>query len=151
MNRTVLVSLCSILLAGVVPAKAAPDAKAEVLAAEEAFTQAKLKNDVAALERLVADDYLGINHWGAMRDKKEVIELFRTFNITSLKPSHVTVKVDGDTATIQGMMCESNEANFLFMRTYVRRNSRWLLLSSIQMIPIYPDGMKPFNPEVLFR
>ena len=40
------------------------DSKAEVLKAEVAFNEAKIHNDVAALERIVADDFVEINQWG---------------------------------------------------------------------------------------
>ena len=45
-----------------------------------------LKNDTRALERLVADEYYGVNQWGAKRDKAQLIELFRSFQTDSLVP-----------------------------------------------------------------
>ena len=125
-------------------------AKAEVLKAETAFSDAKIHNDVAALDRMLADEYIGINQWGVHRDKKSALELFQSFGTTALVQSHVTVRVNGDVATIEGMMDESQQWKFLFMRTYVKRQGRWLLLSSVHAFPLNSD-MTPMDPQLTFR
>lgn len=130
---------------------APPDAKADVLAVEAAFNQAKLKNDVVTLKRIVADDYVGINQWGAIRDKKDLLELFSNFTTTSLESSNVRVRIEGDHATVIGVLHESNAWKFLFLRTYVKRQGQWLLVNSVHTFPLNPDGMRPIDPEVVFR
>ena len=68
----------------------------QVLKAEEEFRQAKMKNDTVALERLVADEYYGMNQWGAKRDKAQLIALFHDFQTEALVPTNVTVRLSGD-------------------------------------------------------
>jgi hypothetical protein len=151
MKKAALVFFCTILTAAVSAAQLPhAEAKAEVLKAEEAFSQAKLHNDVAALDRLLAPEYTGINQWGAIRDKKSALDLFKDFSTTSLTPSHITIRVVNDTAILHGMMYESKAWKFLFMRTYIRRQGRWLLLSSVHTFPLTED-MKPFDPELVFQ
>lgn len=123
-------------------AASAVGAEAEVLQAEDAFRVAKLKNDTAALKALLADGYIGINQYGVIRNKAELLELFQTFPLTLLHSDQVTVRISGDTAVLTGQQMEKNPAGVekhVFSRTYVRRSGRWQLLSSTQLIPFNPS------------
>jgi Domain of unknown function (DUF4440) len=116
-------------------------ADAVVLKVEQDFDLAKVRNDVAALDRIVDDGYVGINQWGARRTKAEIIDLFRDFKTDKLIPSNVTVRVSGDFATVDGAMAESGPGGaftYLFVRVYVKREGTWKLLSSTQLIPSDP-------------
>jgi hypothetical protein len=120
----------------------AGDDREAVLKTEEAFRLAKIANDTAALDRLLADEYYGINQWGAKRDKAELIALFRTFPTERLDPSGVTVRLSGDHAIVEGSTRELSGGTpvftFMFLRVYVRRVGTWRLLSSVQFIPSNP-------------
>jgi hypothetical protein len=114
----------------------------QVLKAEEEFRQAKMKNDTVALERLVADEYYGMNQWGAKRDKAQLIALFHDFQTEALVPTNVTVRLSGDHAIIDGTMTESSGGGmrftYTFLRVFLRHGSEWKLLSSVQFIPSNP-------------
>jgi hypothetical protein len=73
--------------------------------AEEEFRQAKMNKDTVALEGLVADEYYGINQWGAKRD----------FQAEALVLTDVTVRVSGDHAIIDGTMTESSRRDAVHM------------------------------------
>jgi hypothetical protein len=149
-RHAIQITCCALLAAATLSAQTAPlDGEAAVLAAEAAISQAKIHNDVATLNRLVADDYLGYNQWGVRRDKKDLLALFRTFETTGLVPSKVSVRVSGDVAIVDGSMNESNAWKFLFLRTYVKRDGRWQLLSSVQTFPVNPENMTAFDPALL--
>jgi precorrin-6B methylase 2 len=122
------------------------DDKDDVLQAEAAFNQAKIHNDIAALDRLVADNFVEINQKGERRDKQAL--LHTSFGMTSLVGSRVTVRITGDTATIDGIMNQNNLHRFLFLRTYVKRNGHWLLLSTFQGFPVDLDTMKALEVGV---
>jgi len=142
MRKRTLAVFCLFLAVHV--ATAQPDARDEVLKTEAAYSEAKIHNDIAALDRILADDYIGLNQWGSTRDKQSTLQLFTSFQTTSLVPSDVTVKVSGDTATVCGMMSESSgnmHLKFVFLRTYVKRQGRWQLLSIAQTFPVDPDTM----------
>src|SRR4051812_15794143 len=64
----------------------------EVLRVEEAFRLGKLHNDAEALGQILANDFKGVNQWGARRDKASVIELFRTFRTDSLTNKEMAVR-----------------------------------------------------------
>ena len=126
------------------------DSKSEVLKAEAAFNEGKIHNDTAALEKILAGDYLAVNQWGARRNKAQALELFKTFQITSLVHSRVNVRLVGDIALIDGIMDESGGMKFIFMRTYVKRQGRWLLLSSTQNF-VMDENFKVYDPEVAYQ
>jgi precorrin-6B methylase 2 len=88
----------------------------------------------------VADDFVGINQLGERRNKQAL--LHTSFGMSSLVSTRVSVRVTGDTATIDGIMNESNAQIFLFLRTYVKREGRWQLLSTAQAFPVDPNTMK---------
>jgi hypothetical protein len=143
MITATLIVLCAGLLSPAIgqPGTAA-DNREQVLRTEEEFRQAKLKNDTRALERLVADEYYGVNQWGAKRDKAQLIELFSSFQTEVLAPTDVTVRISGDHAIVDGTMTESSGGGmrftYLFLRVFVRRGDNWKLLSSVQFIPSTP-------------
>ncbi len=112
--------------------------ESEVLKVEDAFRRAKLENDTEALRQIVADEYAGMNQYGARRNKAEVIELFRTFKLSSLTRAEADVRIAGDVAIVMGSQTEVNPAGkekLEFTRVYIKRDGRWRLLASTQLIP----------------
>ena len=134
------------LLATVNAGLAQTDPKEEVLKTEAALNDAKVHNDVAALDRILTDEYIGVNQWGGgTRNKQEVLELFRNYHTLSLAPTGVTVRLSGDTAIVHGFMNESGAWTYSFLRTYVKRQGRWQLLSMAQIFQVDPETMKVFT------
>jgi hypothetical protein len=115
--------------------------EADVLRAEDAFGQAKIHNDTAALDRLVSESYIGVNHWGMRRNKAALIDVYREFKTDSLEPSGVTVRVSGDFATVDGTMVElygSTKVKYLFVRVWVRQGS-----SPGRVVPVKDEDGPP--------
>jgi ketosteroid isomerase-like protein len=126
------------------PGLAQTDPKDDVLNVEAAYNQARLQSDIAALDHILADDYVGISQWGdTTRNKQDVLKLFQgSFKVLSLVPTGMEVRVNGDAAVICGQMNESNAWKYRFVRTYIRRQGRWQLLAMAQMFQVDPDTMK---------
>jgi hypothetical protein len=129
------------------------NAKDEVLKADAAYTEAKIKGDVAALDQILADDYIGVNQWGGgVRNKQAVLELFRTgYHDDSSIPSQIDLRISGDAATTYGLMTIANAWRYTFVRTFVKRQGRWQLLSMAQLFTIDPNTMKPVDVENFCR
>lgn len=108
----------------------------EVMQADEAFRRAKLASDVAALDRILSDDYIGINQTGNVRDKKQLMDLFGWFRIDTLVTNRASVRFSGANAIVTGEQTEDSATGndrMLFTRVYVRDDAgRWRLLSSTQ-------------------
>ena len=111
---------------------------AEVMKVDEAFRLAKLKNDVTALDRLVADDYVGTNQNGNTRNKQELLALWADFPISLLTTDRFSVRFSTDKklATVTGEQTEVNATGtdrMRFTREYVRTaQGEWRLRSAVQ-------------------
>ena len=110
----------------------------EVLSVEEQYRQARLRNDLKALDRVLTDDYSGTNQNGHIRNKAETRELFKSFKLKSLSIEKPQVVVHSDTAVVSGFQTEllpdsSGPARLRFVRVYVKQVGRWQLLASQQM------------------
>ena len=104
----------------------------QVMQVDEAYRVAKLRNDTAAMGRILADDFYGMNQNGNGRNKTESIELWRTFPISSLTTDSFDVNVTGNTAVVNGTQTENGNEPMLFKRVYVKGQAGWQLFSSTQ-------------------
>src|SRR5215471_1413527 len=104
----------------------------QVIQVDEAYRVAKLRNDTAAMGRILADDFYGMNQNGNGRNKTESIELWRTFPISSLTTDSFDVNVTGNTAVVNGTQTENGNEPMLFKRVYVKSPAGWQLFSSTQ-------------------
>ena len=107
--------------------------------AEEALVAARKGKDAAAFDRLVADDYCGLNQFGAQRNKAG-------FRMSATGPNPVAVftldrtdiELSGDLAIVRGAQTEQWQGGPLehhcFTRIWVKRDGRWQLLSNTQFI-----------------
>ena len=124
-----------------VPPKRSDDENA-ISKMEEEYRVAKLKNDTETLGRIVAEEYYGINQNGVPRDKAQLLELFKVFNIKSLEVEIARVRISGDNAVVAGRQrevvgCRTADCPpeiALFLRTYVRRESGWQLLTNAHFV-----------------
>ena len=109
--------------------------EAQITDIEEQFRVAKLKNDVQSLDRILDESFVGTNQNGNTRTKGEIIELFRSFPIQSLKTDSSTIRLSDNAAVVTGSQTEVNGTGtdrMLFTRVYIRSGDRWWLLASSQ-------------------
>ncbi len=125
------------------PALAAPepsDPRAEVLALEHAWAKAYLERDVAALDRLVADDWFYTDADGKVTSKAQDIADVRsgTYQATEFMMSDLQVRTYGDTAVVTGRQTEiatlaGKDASAVYRVTDVWKrseNGRWQAIAS---------------------
>ena len=103
-----------------------------VMQVDEEFRLAKLHNDTATLDRILADSFYEMNQNGNGRNKSEFIDLFKGFSITSLTTDSFQIRSVGDTVSITGAQNENGDTPMLFLRVYVKSSNGWKLLSSMQ-------------------
>jgi ketosteroid isomerase-like protein len=118
----------------------------EVLQAEREWVRAHQELDVAALDRLMAEDYTIIDSRGAVRGKVETLASYQsqTRNWESADSDEYDVRVYGDTAVIIGRWRargsnagEAFDYAARFMAVYVKRGGRWQIVAD-QSTPITP-------------
>lgn len=83
---------------------AADDARQEVLAADARRFAAMVQGDLAALDRLLADDLTYTHSTGQLETKAQFLESLRsgTLRYLSAKPSDQAVRLYGDMAVVTG-------------------------------------------------
>jgi hypothetical protein len=118
--------------------------RSEVMQVDEAYRIAKLKQDLPALNRILADGFNETNQNGNSRNKAETLDLWKSFSISSLTTDRYDIDVAGNTVVVRGCQTENSSERMLFARTYVKRNG-WQLLTSMQ----YRDGCSGLVPRNL--
>ncbi|QNI31256.1 nuclear transport factor 2 family protein [Alloacidobacterium dinghuense] len=139
-----LLMLCFFLWAIAQPAFAAlphhpnHELHKEIETLEMQWRQAQLSNDVAVMDRLLADDYIGISASGTIETKPEALALRRagTLHITTLDLNDLKVRIYGDTAVVtsQANLAGTNGASdisgkYRYTRVYNRRFGQWKIVS----------------------
>ena len=135
-----MVALCAVAFLGVARwavknAAAADDLKAEVMKAEDARNEALPKGDVAALEKIYADDLVYTNATGETLTKAQHLADLkgRKLNFVSFKHDDVHVAVVGNTGIVSGISTSAVSYNGSvsshprkFMNVYVKVGGKWL-------------------------
>lgn len=108
------------------------DVERDVWSVEREYVRAHLERDVAALERLLADDFSSFR--GRVRKEHRLAMLANPyFEIVSLSTRDVEVSVSGDEArvsgkaTLKGVLAgrEFETPNYNYTRRLARRDGRW--------------------------
>jgi hypothetical protein len=133
--RLPLILLALAALAG----QAHADALDEVRRLDNEIAVATWSGDSVWFEENLADDYLLVTPGGSMRSKRDVIRELATpgLKMEPYEPQDVSIRLYGDTAVATGRMIQKftiggvRYANDLrYTDVYVRRKSRWLLVSA---------------------
>jgi ketosteroid isomerase-like protein len=124
-------------LASSLPAQA-PDTNAEIRAAAQAFDDAQLRGDLAALERMLAPDFLFVRGSGRIGNARDFIAGF-TDPASKLEPFVITdrlflrispdVAIVGGEARVKGIESGKPFAeHFRYADTFVKRDGRWVVV-----------------------
>jgi ketosteroid isomerase-like protein len=129
----------------------AGSAEAEVERVARQYLDARLANDTAAIRRLLAEEYTGINSSGVLGDRASALRL--PMNVTPMgQPiagfdvDSVRVRVYGDVAVMTGIRRVrssdgSGEGGLRFTFVFIRRDNRWQLTAS-QATDLMPRGRR---------
>ena len=97
---------------------------------ERQWFDAMAQQDMDALGRLMADDYLATNHQGIASNKADTLEQFK---LTALRiepqASGEKVRVLGTTAIITGQATVDGQREILYTQVWVNRLGRWRIAS----------------------
>jgi uncharacterized protein (TIGR02246 family) len=101
--------------------------------------QAQIHADAAALDRIYADDFIGIGPSGTVRTKPQVIADFTSgeLKFQSITTDDVQVRVYGNTAVETGRSTMNGQdkgkavpRDNRFTRVWVKRRGRWRLVAN---------------------
>jgi uncharacterized protein (TIGR02246 family) len=101
--------------------------------------QAQVGADAAALDRIYADDFIGVGPSGTVRTKKQVISDFTsgTLKFQSITTDEVQVRVYENTAVETGLSTMNGQdkgkavpRNTRFTRVWVKQQGSWRLVAN---------------------
>ncbi len=114
------------------------DFTSEILQIERDIMAAIKGKDTAALEPMLADEFVYRTHFGVEADKAAFLESIKSFpvEIISLRGEELKVNVYGETAVLTGVQVaearppegEAEESAVAFTDVFVRRDGRWLMV-----------------------
>ena len=114
-------------------------AEQEVLRLADAWTNAELRGDTTLLERILADDYIGIGPLGFMLTKQEWLARHQAGDLKyeSFSLDEVKVRVyNNDAAVLTGRQVQNGayrgnsiQAQFRTTLVFVRQQGQWQLAS----------------------
>ncbi|MGB8538234.1 MAG: nuclear transport factor 2 family protein [Acidobacteriaceae bacterium] len=102
------------------------------------WRQAQITNNVSVVERLLADDYLGISANGTLETKADELSRRRSgsLRITQLDLSDIKVRIYGDTAVVtsKAELVGKNgdrdiSGRYRYTRVYSNRDGQWRIVS----------------------
>jgi Domain of unknown function (DUF4440) len=133
----------------VLPAAAQPTSPSQasirtyIEQSEAAWATSVAHPDPALLDRILADDYVGVNPDGTLGTKAQAIAEARKGPGTFLsnRIDRVTVRFYGNTAVAQGAESWTTsdpahpKGQFIWTDTWVNRNGKWQIVASEDLVP----------------
>jgi len=115
---------------------------------EEQWRQAQLTSDTATMDRLLADDYIGIGRTGIVTTKAQTIERYqkRTVVVKKLDISDMKVAIHGETAVVTAKAdvdATDNGAaihnSFRYTRVYVHTPGVGWKIENSESTRVFPE------------
>jgi ketosteroid isomerase-like protein len=110
----------------------------EIEALESEWRGALLSGNIAAMDHLLADDYLGINAYGTLETKADVLTTHRSgrIKITQMDLSDIKIRIYGDTAVVTSKVELAGKngdrdvsGRYRYTRVYNYRLGQWKIVS----------------------
>jgi ketosteroid isomerase-like protein len=136
-RRAQVLLLCLSALVRVVAAPAG-DPAAEIRALEVAHNEALANRDVAALEKMMSEDFTFVTPRGDLRTRQDVLKAVAAGSIGNeyLESSDLRIRIYADTAVVTGRGVQTAQRAgkdytdmFRFTRVYVRRGGQWIAVA----------------------
>jgi Domain of unknown function (DUF4440) len=119
------------------PAKGTSTDREQVLQLERDWTQSFVTMDVAANERIAADDYIGTEPDGKRTTKADLITEVKTGEAlvsNRLNEEDVVIRFYGDTAVVNGSenwkRKDGKTGRWIWTDVMIKRNGKWQVVSS---------------------
>ena len=149
-----IVAACVLLAAGLpsTHGKSGKDsAEQTLIQMEQDWSQADIKKDAATLDRILAEDWIGIDFEGTILNKAQALQGIASGSgsLQSTVLRDVKVRVYGNTAIVTGTDTEKGQfhgrdssGKYLWTDVFVHRNGRWQAVSSQSTKLTAPEGPK---------
>jgi len=152
MNGTALVAgVAAIVLLTAAPPAGFPrkekqqKAQEEIMHLERELAGAALRRDAAFYDRVIAEDFIGINHLGQEMTKSQILTRLdvKDYQVETLRHENIRVRTYGDCAIATARTVLQARYNgqqvsgeFPYLRVWIRRGGRWQAVATQStMIP----------------
>ena len=139
LSRTVVAAAC-VLAVSPLLAQNGGKTEQEIRAAEKLWNESRVRADVAALGKLLADDWTVTHGDGTINTKAEYLADLKSGDrkfFGDVKQDDFSVRIYGDTAIAAGISDSKVEYKgkpsggaLRFTRVYVKRDGRWAMIVS---------------------
>ncbi|HKQ06327.1 MAG TPA: nuclear transport factor 2 family protein [Blastocatellia bacterium] len=146
MNRVyviavIILSFSSITGGQTAAGKSAPVSRSEqtIKALEHTYAEAVMRQDVPALDHLLADDFIATSSRGELRNKGQEIDDIRPnpdYVMKAFDVDEVNVRIFGETAIVTGRSTlkasykgRDSTSLFRYTRVYARRKGKWQVVA----------------------
>jgi hypothetical protein len=116
------------------------EAESYIVECERQWAESVATGATSTVERILADDFLGVDPKGRLYDKPKMIADTRSASqyFASNHLDHVKVRFYGDTAVAQGDESwerrTGERGRFVWTDTWIRPNGRWQILAAEDLI-----------------
>jgi ketosteroid isomerase-like protein len=115
--------------------------KAYIQQAESDWAESVVTNDVSVLDRLLAEDFVGVDIDGSHYSKADAVKDFRNHpsEFASNHLNEVEIRFYGDAAVAQGSESwkkkDGTPGKFVWTDTWVRRDGKWQIVAAEDLVP----------------
>jgi len=142
LKRSISISLACLLASACTRERDHRDVERYIVESERQWAQSVATGDTTVLERILADDFVGIDPIGTFYDKAAMISHTREAPkyFVSNHANEIKVRFYGDTAVAQGSETwerrsgEPLRGRFVRTDTWVRRNGNWQIVAAEDLI-----------------
>lgn len=136
--RTLLLAATALLLAAPATMLGATSDEQTILDLERQLSKASAHNDIAAIKRIVGDDYTGIEAIGKIETKAEWLDGIKTeaLIVEAEEPSEMKVRMYGNVAVVNGHLSvrdqrggKTGHHEIAFTDVWVKRDGRWQVVN----------------------
>ena len=116
------------------------EAERYIVESERQWAESVATGDPSVVERILADDFLGVDPKGRLYDKAKMIADTRNAQqyFVSNRLNEVKVRFYGDTAIAQGDESwerrSGERGRFVWTDTWIRRNGRWQIVAAEDLV-----------------
>ena len=133
--------LAMLLLASVVIVRGQQSTQDEsyIKLSEQQWAEASMKRDTATVERILADDFVGLDPRGAFfRKAEELASVSKNEgDYVFAKGNDVEVRFYGDTAVARGSESwkkrNGEQGRYVWTDTWIRRNGKWQVVAAVDV------------------
>jgi ketosteroid isomerase-like protein len=114
--------------------------------AESDWAESTVTNDVSVLERILADDFVGVDIDGSHYSKARAIQDYRSHpsEFVSNHLNDVEIRFYGEAAVAQGnegwKKKDGTAGTFVWTDTWIRQGGKWQIVAAEDLVPPTPAG-----------